>query len=189
MPSEKELRAVFLGDEGAGKTTLLATLLRYLALTGMPNDYYFEDLNEPRRRHIGGDAEEKDPWPGGADVRAVTAEVSGGGQTWLLTDLAGSDHLAYLAAAPRRPDAAVITVSARTGLGREGIRQVRACAKLVAWGVNLALHEGLSGPTAFSVPSWIPWPRPWDPWTPPRTRPSLRRARRWTACCSTWRAR
>ena len=130
MPSEKELRAVFLGDEGAGKTTLLATLLRYLALTGMPNDYYFEDLNEPRRRHIGGDAEEKDPWPGGADVRAVTAEVSGGGQTWLLTDLAGSDHLAYLAAAPRRPDAAVITVSARTGLGREGIRQVRACGVL-----------------------------------------------------------
>ena len=103
MPSEKELRAVFLGDEGAGKTTLLATLLRYLALTGMPNDYYFEDLNEPRRRHISGDAEEKDPWPGGADVRAVTAEVSGGGQTWLLTDLAGSDHLAYLAALPAGP--------------------------------------------------------------------------------------
>ena len=30
MPSEKELRAVFLGDEGAGKTTLLATLSVHL---------------------------------------------------------------------------------------------------------------------------------------------------------------
>ena len=130
MPSQKELRAVFLGDEGAGKTTLLATLLRYLALTGMPNDYYYEDLNAPHRRHVGGEREEKDPWSGGADVRAVTAEVSGGGQVWRLTDLAESDHLAYLAAEPRRPDAAVITVSARTGLGREGIRQIRSCAVL-----------------------------------------------------------
>ncbi len=125
-----ELRVIFLGDEGAGKTTLLATLTRYLALTGMPNDYYFEDLNEPHRRHIGGDAEKKDPWAGGADVRAVTATVTGRGAAWHLTDLKGSDHLAYLAAVPQRPDAAVLTVNGRLGLGREAIRQVRACALL-----------------------------------------------------------
>ncbi len=130
MPSQNELRAVLLGDEGAGKTTLLSTLARFLSLTGMPNDYYYEDLVRPRRGHIGGEREEKDPWAGGADVRAVTAEITGKGRTWYLTDLAEADHLAFLAALPRCPDAAIVTVSARTGLGREGIRQVRACGVL-----------------------------------------------------------
>ena len=130
MPLSRELQIIFLGDEGAGKTTLLATFARYLALVGMPNEYYFEDLNAPRRRHVGGDSEKGRPWVGGADVRAVTAEFKGGGRVWRVTDLAGCDHLPYLAASPRRPDAAVITVNARTGLGREGIRQARACAIL-----------------------------------------------------------
>ncbi len=130
MPFSNELRLIFLGDEGAGKTTLLSTLVRYLALTGMPNEYYFEDLNAPRRHHVGGDGEKEHPWVGGADVREITVTLRGNGRVWHMTDLAGADHLPCLAAAPKRPDAAILTVSGRTGLGREGIRQLRACAIL-----------------------------------------------------------
>ena len=128
----KEIRVMLLGDENAGKTTLLTALARYLDMTEIPNDVYYEDVADPRRRHIGG---EQSPyadsaWIGGAGVRCVILPLRSPAHAFVMIDAAGEDQEPYLLASPVTPDAVIFVVDGRTGLGRAGIRQIRMAAEL-----------------------------------------------------------
>ncbi len=131
MSEAVPVRLILLGDEGSGKTTLLAALCRYLALNDIPNTLYYEDLCEPRRGFIGSTS---DPdgrgWIGGAHVRTVTARLRGRLRSFDITDAAADDQLCCMAAMPVPPDAAILVVNGRTGMGRDAIGQLRALGVL-----------------------------------------------------------
>ena len=141
--SGKDIRVMLLGDENAGKTTLLAALARYLDMTEIPNDVYYEDVADPRRRHIGG---EQSPyadsaWIGGAGVRCVILPLRSPSHALIMIDAAGEDQVPYLLASPVTPDAVIFVVDGRTGLGRAGIRQIRIAAELGISQVILFINQ------------------------------------------------
>ena len=131
MSESGPVRVIFLGDEGSGKTTLLASLARYFALNDLPNQVYYEDLCDPRRRFVGSSSNpDGKGWIGGAYVRYVTCAFHGRLRSFDITDAAGDGQLCFLAAQPTPPDAAVLVINGRTGMGRDAIGQLRALGVL-----------------------------------------------------------
>ena len=127
MSESGPVRLILLGDEGSGKTTLLASLARYFSLNDIPNQVYYEDLCQPRRGFVGSSSDPTGKgWIGGAHLRAVTAAFHGRLRSFDITDVEGDEHLCCLAAMPDPPDAAILVVNGRTGMGRDAIGQVRA---------------------------------------------------------------
>ncbi len=127
MSESAPVSVIFLGDEGSGKTTLLASLARYFALNDLPNQVFYEDLCAPRRRFVGSASNpDGNGWIGGAHVRAVTCAFHGRLRSFDITDTAGDEQLCCLAAMPDPPDAAVLVINGRTGMGRNAIGQLRA---------------------------------------------------------------